>query len=101
MKWGGGNADFQLLAALDLADTGTVGVPPGQGTFQLDHPAIIVPGHPERSMIYHRMKLLGLGRMPHIASNVVDEPAVKLIYDWLKQLPPQQEKPPTKPKTND
>ena len=24
-------------------------------------------------MIYHRMTKLGLGRMPHVASNVVDE----------------------------
>lgn len=97
MKWGGGNADFQLLADLPLADTGTVGVPPGQGTFGLDHPAIIVPGHPERSMIHYRMKLLGLGRMPHIASKIVDEPAVKLIHDWIQQLPPQSEKPAEKP----
>ena len=29
----------------------------------------------------------GLGRMPHVASNVVDEKAVKLIGDWIKQLP--------------
>ena len=44
-----------------------------------------MPGDPERSMIHHRMTRLGLGRMPHIASNVVDEEAVKLIGDWIKQ----------------
>ena len=27
------------------------------------------------------------GRMPHIASSVVDDDAVKLIRDWIKQLP--------------
>ena len=30
-------------------------------------------------MIQHRMTQTGLGRMPHIGSNVVDEKAVKLI----------------------
>lgn len=87
MKWGGGNAEFQLLATLDLANTGTVGVRPAHGNFKLDHPEIIVPGHPERSMVYERMKILGLGRMPHIASTVVDSAAVKLIHDWLESLP--------------
>ena len=35
------------------------------------------PGNPDRSMIYHRMTKLGLGRMPHVASNVIDEKAVE------------------------
>jgi uncharacterized repeat protein (TIGR03806 family) len=86
-KWGGGNADFQLLATLPLKETGTVNTRPGQGTFDLKDPRILVPGEPERSLLLHRMTRLGLGRMPHIASNVVDEPAVKLIHDWIQQLP--------------
>jgi hypothetical protein len=85
-KWGGGNAEFQVLATLPLNDLGVVDVKPGQGTFELKDPRILVPGDPDRSMIHHRMTRLGLGRMPHIASNVVDEEAVKLIRDWIKQL---------------
>jgi uncharacterized repeat protein (TIGR03806 family) len=85
-KWGGGNADFQLLATLPLKDTGTIDVRPGQGGFDLKDPRLLVPGDPDRSLIAHRMTRLGLGRMPHIASNVVDEEAVKLIRDWIKQL---------------
>jgi len=38
-------------------------------------------------MIYHRMTRLGLGRMPHIASTVVDEAGVKLIREWIESLP--------------
>ena len=30
-KWGGGNAEFQLLYTLPIKDTGTIGVKPGQG----------------------------------------------------------------------
>ena len=32
------------------------------------------------------MKKLGLGRMPHIASNVVDDEGVNLIEEWIKHL---------------
>lgn len=85
-KWGGGNAEFQLLNTLPVKDLGIVDTKPGQGTFDLKDPRILVPGDPSRSMIYHRMTLTGLGRMPHIASNVVDEPAVKLIHDWIKEM---------------
>ena len=85
-KWGGGNAEFQLLSTLPVKELGVIDTKPGQGTFDLKDPRILVPGDPDRSMIYHRMKLTGLGRMPHIASNVVDEPAVKLIHDWIKEM---------------
>ncbi|MEQ8786602.1 MAG: PQQ-dependent sugar dehydrogenase [Pirellulaceae bacterium] len=85
-KWGGGNADFQLLATLPLSETGTVDARPGQGLFGLEDPRILVPGHPERSLIHHRMKILGLGRMPHIASGVVDEEAVELVRKWIAEM---------------
>src|SRR5262249_16952916 len=87
MKWGGGNAEFQLLATLPLDELGIVNARPGQGMFNLDDPKVLVPGNPERSMIYHRMTKLGLGRMPHVASNVVDEKAVKMLAEWIRQLP--------------
>jgi len=85
-KWGGGNAEFQLLSTLPLKDLGVIDVKPGQGTFDLKDPRILVPGDPDRSLIHHRMTRLGLGRMPHIASNVVDDEAVKLIRDWIKVM---------------
>jgi hypothetical protein len=87
MKWGGGNADFQLLATLPLKDLGIVNTKPGQGQFNIADGRVLAPGRPEQSLILHRMKLLGLGRMPHVASSVVDESAVKLVHDWIEQLP--------------
>lgn len=85
-KWGGGNAEFLLLATLPLDETGTVGVRPGHGVFDLAEPQIIAPGQPDRSMLLHRMKKTGLGRMPHIASNRIDEDAVKLVERWIREL---------------
>lgn len=87
MKWGGGNAEFQLIATLPLAELGIVGIRPSHGQFGLKDPRDLVPGDPDRSMIYHRLTKLGLGRMPHVASNVVDEQAVKLLAEWIRSLP--------------
>jgi hypothetical protein len=86
-KWGGGNAEFQLLFTLPVEELGIVNVRPGHGDFGITNAKLFVAGHPERSMIHHRMTRLGLGRMPHVASNMVDEEAVKLIGEWIKQLP--------------
>lgn len=85
-QWGGGNADFDLQASIPLTATKAVNTRPGQGTFQLTDPRVIVPGDPDRSMILKRMQLTTLGRMPHIASKVVDQPAVDLVRDWLAEL---------------
>jgi uncharacterized repeat protein (TIGR03806 family) len=92
-KWGGGNADFQLLQTLPLAELGVVNTKPGQGTLGLDNPRILSPGDPEKSLVLVRMQRTGLGRMPHIASNLVDAEAVKLIHDWIKQLPSEDRNP--------
>jgi uncharacterized repeat protein (TIGR03806 family) len=85
-KWGGGNAEFQLLDTLPLAETGTINERPGQGKFNINDPRILVPGDPDRSLLYFRMKKLGLGRMPHIASSIRDEKAVDLIRKWISEL---------------
>jgi uncharacterized repeat protein (TIGR03806 family) len=86
MKWGGGNAEFQLLATMDLKDLGIVNARANQGTFDIPDAKVLVPGDTAKSLMLARMKRRGLGQMPHIASNVVDETGVKLIEDWIKQL---------------
>lgn len=87
MKWGGGNAEFNLLATLKLGDMGIANVPAAHGTFDVKGAKLLVPGHPEQSIVYQRMTMTGLGRMPHIGSRVVDEQAVRLLGDWIKQMP--------------
>lgn len=86
MKWGGGNAEFKLLSTLAVKDMGIVNVPPAHGDFGLKDARLIVPGHPERSVLLHRMNLTGLGRMPHIGSKVVDGQAVDLLRDWIRGM---------------
>lgn len=86
IKWGGGNAEFKLLVDLPLKEMGIVNVPPQHGNFKIDGAKLLVPGHPEQSIILQRMNMTGLGRMPHIGSRVVDEQAVALVREWIKGM---------------
>jgi uncharacterized repeat protein (TIGR03806 family) len=86
MKWGGGNADFELLATMDLKATKVLTDPPRQGKFDLKDPGLVVPGSPERSMLLYRMKRLDAPRMPRVASSVVDEEGVKIVEQWIKEM---------------
>ena len=86
IKWGGGNAEFKLLATLPLKELGIVNVPPAHGDFGIKGAKLLVPGQPEQSIVLYRMAKTGLGRMPHVASNVPDEKAVRLIREWITQM---------------
>jgi putative heme-binding domain-containing protein len=41
--------------------------------------------------LYYRMGKTGHGRMPHIESELIDEPGVELMHDWIRQLPLHKE----------
>jgi putative heme-binding domain-containing protein len=83
----GGTADIELRYDVPLPQTKTLGVRPVQGTFDIEGANILAPGDPYRSVLYYRMAKLGQGRMPHIGSEIVDEKGVRLIHDWIRQLP--------------
>jgi uncharacterized repeat protein (TIGR03806 family) len=85
-KWGGGNAEFELQASLPLTDTLAVNTRPGQGSFKLNDPRILVPGNPDRSLVLQRMRLDGLGKMPHIASNQKDQLSIDMLREWISSL---------------
>ncbi len=87
-KWGGGNAEFQFLATLELPDTGTL-VRPGQGTFYIPDAQVLAPGDPYRSVALYRMAKLGPGRMPRMGSTEVDEQGLRLIRDWIASMTPK------------
>jgi uncharacterized repeat protein (TIGR03806 family) len=88
IKWGGGNAEFQLLFTLKPADLKVIDVPPAHGAFDIKEAKLLKPGKPEASLIAHRMRLTGLGRMPHVGSRVVDKKGAELIEKWIKGMKP-------------
>jgi putative heme-binding domain-containing protein len=83
----GGTAllDFRLERTLE--GTNALEARPSQGTFDIPGAQLLVPGDPYRSVLYYRMAKLGRGRMPHIGSEVVDRRGLRLIHDWIRQLP--------------
>jgi hypothetical protein len=90
---GGGNAQMELEFTTKLSKTRLVDVKPLHHTFGLSDARLIAPGHPERSVLLRRMSHRDAGHMPPLATSLVDREAVKLMHDWIKQLPPAAEHP--------
>ena len=84
---GGGTASFQLQHELPASGTGIIDRLPAQGSFGLDDAKIVASGYPQKSVLLYRMSKLGGGRMPHIASDVVDVDGVRLVRNWIGKLP--------------
>jgi uncharacterized repeat protein (TIGR03806 family) len=86
MGAGGGNAAIELTGGSPLEKLG-VGQTPQQGALGVKDPKIIAPGHPESSTMFLAMKRRGVGQMPPLGTNVVDEKAVAMLRDWIAKLP--------------
>ncbi|MBX3224657.1 MAG: PQQ-dependent sugar dehydrogenase [Labilithrix sp.] len=51
-----------------------------------DDPRVIIPGDPDGSILVARMRGEQMGRMPPLATSVVDERAVQQIRAWIKGI---------------
>jgi putative heme-binding domain-containing protein len=87
----GGTAVMDLRFDTPIDRTKTLEVRPTLGTFAIAGANRLTPGDPYRSVLYYRMAKLGGGRMPHIGSDFVDAPGLRLIRDWIRQLPGRQD----------
>ncbi|MBM3875638.1 MAG: hypothetical protein FJ386_02830 [Verrucomicrobia bacterium] len=84
---GGGNAAISLHINTKPDAVRAVGVEPLHDKFSIPDARIISPGSPGQSVLLHRISTLGPGRMPPLASSIVDDAAVKLIRDWIAAMP--------------
>jgi uncharacterized repeat protein (TIGR03806 family) len=83
---GGGNSQFNVAFHTSTKDTKLIGVAPLHDRFGLQDAQLVVAGEPDRSVLIHRMKIRGRGQMPQLATNRVDEEAVKMLSKWIRQL---------------
>jgi uncharacterized repeat protein (TIGR03806 family) len=83
----GGTAMIDLMFETKLDNARMVDVRPAQGSFGITHAKVIAPGDPFGSVLLYRLSKTGGGRMPRLGSEEVDEPAVRMIHDWIAQLP--------------
>lgn len=87
---GGGNARIDLEIITELAKAKLVDERPTQGDLNIIDPRLIAPGAPDRSVLYRRISSLpGQGRMPPLASSVIDPHGTQLIRRWIESIPPQ------------
>ncbi len=83
---------LDLRFGLPLAARNICNVTPAKGGFGLTNPVTLAPGHPELSVMSIRMKAPAddtsghHGRMPLIASYVVDQQATDLIDSWITSI---------------
>jgi uncharacterized repeat protein (TIGR03806 family) len=83
----GGNADFRLLYNLPLADTRLVSVDPIHGDMGVADAKLLVPGAPDRSVLFLRTATRNQGGMPHIGTLQVDRTAADLLRRWIQSQP--------------
>jgi uncharacterized repeat protein (TIGR03806 family) len=79
------SVDLRYGAAFER--TGLCNVVPAKGTQGVANATNLTPGQPELSTIWLRMATLDRGRMPPLASAVVDEDALDVVSAWIKAIP--------------
>ena len=85
---GGGNAQMQLEYATARDKMKLIDAVPVHDKFGLADARLVAPGHPERSVLLHRVALRGRGQMPQLATSRIDQPAVAMLTEWIKQMEP-------------
>lgn len=83
---GGGNAQIDLEFTTSLDKTKLINVDPLHDKYGIAGAKLVAPGDPDRSVLLHRIAMRGRGQMPQLATTIVDDPAVRVIRDWIAQL---------------
>jgi putative heme-binding domain-containing protein len=60
---------------------------PTQGDFGITDAKIIAPGDPFGSILLYRISKCGTGKMPYLGANLADERGLKLIREWIADMP--------------
>jgi uncharacterized repeat protein (TIGR03806 family) len=84
---GGARGTFDARFDVPLARQGLVGGRLIAADLGISDAEVVVPGSPERSMLYLRMnRRSDAFNMPPLATNCVDDEAMAVIAEWIKQL---------------
>ena len=68
------------------ADMGAIDVLPVRGDLGIAAPRIVDPGNKETSVVWERMRALGMNAMPPVDKHRVDEAGVALIGAWIDAM---------------
>jgi uncharacterized repeat protein (TIGR03806 family) len=84
---GGGNASVDLEFTTAANQTRMFGVAPQSNLLGIADAKLVAMGHPEKSVVYHRLATRGPGQMPPAGSNVVDARGAALVREWIERMP--------------
>jgi uncharacterized repeat protein (TIGR03806 family) len=87
VKEGGGNSKITLANDRPLDKTGLINTVPAHDSFGIPDARLIKPADPLASILLQRMKRRGRGQMPPLGTSLIDKDAVKMITQWINQLP--------------
>ena len=88
---GGGNSQMLLDFITPLDKMKLVDALPVHDKFGLSDARLIAPGHPERSVLLHRVATRGRGQMPQLATSIIDQSAVAMLTEWIRQMAPSED----------
>ena len=87
---GGGNSKMELGFTTKPERMNLLSARPQHDTFGIDNAMLVFPSDPDRSILYQRISRRGRGQMPPLVSAIVDERAVALFRDWIREMKPDQ-----------
>jgi hypothetical protein len=61
-----------------------INVIPTQSNVGIAGARLILPGHPEKSVLYHRVAAPEQGRMPPLATALVDSHGLEILEQWIR-----------------
>jgi hypothetical protein len=54
--------------------------------FEIPNAKLVSPGQPDESVLLRRVGTRGNGRMPQLATSLVDKAAVEMLKEWITTL---------------
>jgi uncharacterized repeat protein (TIGR03806 family) len=82
-----GRGDVDLRFSTPLARAGVCDVAPELGELGVPGARLLVPGLPDKSLVSLRMHARDAGRMPPLATRLVDPEGTALVDAWIASLP--------------
>ena len=83
---GGGNSLMDLEFTTTKEEAHLFGAKPQHQSFGIVNPLLVAPGEPDRSVLLQRISRRGPDQMPPLATSVVDEEAVRMVREWIKEM---------------
>ena len=80
---GGGNASIDLRYQVAMEQCGLIDEAPRHTSFDIPNAKLIAPAKPNASILLYRVSTRDNGKMPQLATSVVDRAAVEMLREWI------------------